>query len=259
MTVSIPNIIVSWTLQMPDNALNMVSGNSTEEKLAKVENYLKPLIRECLEGLPVGERQTVNLTDGPRVPFSYRLVGNQLELTVYDKLDNRQQTRLEMGEQATIAYEIKLKDWFFSQTLHLVVEFPQQDLGPKSLADTAAHIGQERDWHGFVLNQCRQWAKNVGSIHNDDFGQLMVRVGRNGGEPAEHYKDYEIADFIDHIEADLTADAAKLADVTCLAVQARVFYYTDPTDWEHDCMGILWDEEQRRSREGETVILYPIH
>lgn len=259
MIVYIPNILVSWTLMMPDDALSMVSGDTPEEKEAKVEGYLKPLFREHFNGLPIGERQTINLADGLPLPFDCKLVGNQLEVRYCDECDHDLKTRLDMGTQAIMAYELKIKGWFRNPTMHLVVEFPEQDLSPKPLTEVAARLARERNWHEFVLRQSHQWAKGYGSVHDDDCGILMVKVGRNGGEPCEPYKNYEIADFIEHIEADLTTDAAALADVTCLAVQPRVFFYTDPTDWEHDCMGIPWDELQRRTREGETIILYPIH
>ncbi len=259
MKKAIPNLLVNWTMLMPDDSLSMVGGNTPEEKAAQVESYLKPLFGKHLNGMPLGEQQSVNLADGLQVPFDYKLADNKLEITVYDERDHKQTALLEMGSRVSLPYEIKMEGWLRDLILHLTVGFPPQHLGPRKLSDLAASIAHERDWHGFVLNQCRQWAKNYGTIHDDDFGQLMVMVGRNGGEPTEDYKTYEIADFVEHIGGDLMADAAALADVSCLAVQAQVFYYTDPTDWEHDCLGIPWDEEQRRTRQGETVILYPIH
>ena len=128
----------------------------------------------------------------------------------------------------------------------------------QKIITTAQSIAAERDWPGYVLEECMRMAKGVGSYNPEAPGRINVRFCRNGQEDRKDFAQYEPAHFATRFVADLEAAADELHDVTHIIVAAEVHFETEPTEMEHIMYGISYDEYRPRKREVWPPLKYEI-
>ena len=123
---------------------------------------------------------------------------------------------------------------------------------------TAQSIAAERDWPGYVLDECMRMVRGIGSFIPEAPGRINVRFCRNGREDRKDFAQYEPADFAARFVADLNAAVDELLDVTHIIVAVEVHFESEPTEMEHMMYGISYDEYRPRKREVWPPLKYEI-
>lgn len=239
----LPKTFLTWMLRRPEN-MNEIS--------IRMERY-------ALE-----ERQTFDGSKWKGVPcYLDGFDGTDIHVHVFvDHLDHsyeRVEATIRMGQKIELPYTVWIYDPKYDPlTLTLELEWPKQESLAFPLEEQAHRIASERDWSQFVLEQCKDVAKESGRILLDRPGSLIVKIGRNYQSAEELFKQYEATDFCSRFESDIKASSSLLADVTCIAVQAEVYFESEPTEWEHTAYGLSYDDYRMRTRDGHDVLEYDV-
>lgn len=265
MKMRLPKTYLSWVLRMPENIEELVRKETdSEEYFQDTMRYVRKTIIERLEYFPFEEKQVFDGSKWKQIPCSFdSFDGKDIHLYVFvDQADHsfqRYEATIRMGQKIVMPYTVWLLDSRFDPlTLRLELEWPEQESYAYTLLEQAHRIVEERDWAQFVLEQCQEVAKGVGSYCMEHPGILVVELGRNYQPAEELYKKYEVSDFISHFVSELKEASDQFADVTSIKVRAEVYFESEPTEWEHIAYGISYSDYQKRTRLGYEKLEYDV-
>lgn len=262
----LPKTFLTWILRMPEELEQIARRNAqNEEDVASNLWYLRWKVTDRLEEYPLEKEQTFDGCKWKGVPCVFDdFDGTDIHLHVFVNYPDHSYKRIDatirMGQKIKLPYNVNILDDNYDPiTLTLELIWPMQASFALPLVEQARKIASERDWTQYVLEQCQQIAKGVGSYNLNNPGLVMVKVGRNHQRAEEVFKQYDPKEFSSQFEADVQSMANQLKDVTIIVICAKVYYESEPTEWEHIAYDISYNDYQKRTRISSDTLEYEVN